>query len=173
MRQSATTHTRPLSYRTLLAVIPLVAALTVGTGCSSPDNDGAASTSASGTSSPSASTSAGLSPAELEHGIGPVKAFEPGPIDDALVSTGEELFRLKCSACHRVEERYIGPALGDVTTKRSPAYIMNMILNPVEMTQRHPEARALLAEYAAPMADQSLSEEEARALLEYLRSVAQ
>lgn len=173
MRRPARNQTWTFSYRILLVVLPLVAALTIAPGCSSPDNNDTPAITSSGSSSQPTSTSGDLSAAELEHGIGPVKAFEPGPIDDALAATGDELFRLKCSACHKVEERYIGPALGDVTTKRSPAYIMNMILNPVEMTQRHPEARALLAEYAAPMADQSLSEEEARALLEYLRSVAQ
>ena len=47
---------------------------------------------------------------------------------------------------------------------------MNMILNPVEMTLKDPVARALLIEYnGAPMANQSLTEEEARAILEYFR----
>ena len=49
---------------------------------------------------------------------------------------------------------------------------MNMILNPEEMVQRHPEAKAMLAEYIAPMANQSLTQEEARAILEYIRREA-
>jgi mono/diheme cytochrome c family protein len=114
----------------------------------------------------------GLTAAEMEHGIGPIKEFTPGAIDESLAATGKAAFDLKCSACHKIDQRYVGPALGDVTTHRSPAYIMNMILNPEEMTKRHPEARKLLAEYAAPMANQNLTQDEARAVLEYLRTVA-
>ena len=145
-------------------------ALTIAiTGCSKPAADGGATSSGTSGNTPAAG---GLSAAQLEHGIGPVTAFEVGPIDPAMAATGEELFRLKCTACHKLDERYIGPPLGDVTTKRSPAFVMNMIMNPEEMTQKHPEARALLAEYVAPMANQSLTQEEARAILEYLRTAA-
>lgn len=112
----------------------------------------------------------GLTAFELEHGIGPVK--EPVTLeepDPALAAEGEALFNLKCMACHRLEERYIGPELDDVLDRRTPAYVLNMMMNPTEMTQRHPDAKALLAEYLAPMPSQDLTPEEARALLEYLR----
>lgn len=115
---------------------------------------------------------AALSAAELENGIGPVKQLTLGPLDDALAEQGAAVFKTKCSACHKLDQRYVGPALGTVTQHRTPAYIMNMILNPEEMTKRHPEARKLLAEYAAPMAQQNLTEAEARAVLEYLRTAA-
>jgi len=46
---------------------------------------------------------------------------------------------------------------------------MNMILNPLEMTQRHPATKELLAEYFTPMAPLGLTEDEARNVLEYLR----
>lgn len=111
-----------------------------------------------------------LTPFQTEHGIGPIT--EPVSLeapDHQLAQEGEGLFQLKCSACHRLDERYIGPPLGDVLDRRSPAYVMNMMLNPTEMTQKHPDAKALLAEYLAPMPSQDLTWEEARALLEYLR----
>jgi len=114
----------------------------------------------------------GLSAEQLENGIGPVSPFEVGPIDPVLAKTGLETFTTKCSACHKIDERYVGPALGDVTTRRTPAYIMNMILNPEEMIQKHPEAKALLAQFMTPMANQHLTEDEARAVLEYLRQQA-
>lgn len=107
---------------------------------------------------------------QLEHGIGPVT--EPvtlGDPDHELAEEGEELFKLKCMACHRMEERYIGPPLASVLDRRTPTYVMNMMLNPTGMTERHPEAKALLAEYLAPMPSQDLTQEEARALLEYIR----
>jgi mono/diheme cytochrome c family protein len=131
--------------------------------------------STSNTSTPASSggsTSAdGLTDAQLKNGIGPITSVTLGAIDATLAKTGEELFALKCSMCHKVEERYIGPALNDVLQRRTPEYVMNMILNPVEMTQKHPEARKLLAEFSAPMADQSLTQEETRAILEYLRTI--
>ena len=50
---------------------------------------------------------------------------------------------------------------------------MNMMLNPDEMVRKHPEARALLAEFMAPMPNQNVTEADARALVEYLRVMAQ
>jgi cytochrome c len=120
-----------------------------------------------------ASSSDGLTAFEREHGIGPItQPVELGPLDASLASAGEQIFRMKCMACHRVDERYIGPPLGNVLLRRSPAYTMNMMMNPTEMSQRHPVAKALLAEYLAPMPFQDLSEQDARALVEYLRTVA-
>ena len=115
--------------------------------------------------------SGGLSAFELEHGIGPVK--EPvvlGAIDAALAATGKAVFEAKCTACHKLDTLYIGPALGEVTTRRSGAFIMNMILNPQEMVERHPVAKQMLAERMSFMANQGLTQDEARAVLEYLRT---
>ena len=113
--------------------------------------------------------SGGLSAEQLEHGIGPIEAFELGDLDAELATTGERVFEIKCSACHKFDERYVGPALGDILERRSPAFVMNMILNPEGMIAEHPEARAMLAEYMTPMANQNLTEEDARAVLEYFR----
>jgi mono/diheme cytochrome c family protein len=122
---------------------------------------------------PAVASADGLTAFELEHGIGPVtQPVELGAADEELAEAGEELFELKCMACHRLSERYIGPALGDVLERRSPAYVMNMMLNPAGMVEQHPAAKALLAEYLAPMPNQDLSVEDARALLEYLRHEA-
>lgn len=110
---------------------------------------------------------------ELENGIGPVKEkIELGPLDRALADKGKAVFEAKCSMCHKIDTLYIGPALGEVTTRRTPAYIMNMILNPQEMVERHPVAKQLLAERMTFMANQNLSIEDARAVLEYLRTQA-
>lgn len=111
----------------------------------------------------------GLSAEQMEHGIGPITAFELGELNADMAAKGEEVFRIKCSACHKTDSRYIGPELGTVLDRRSPAYVMNMILNPEQMLAEHPEARAMLAEYMTPMANQNLTEEEARAIIEYLR----
>jgi cytochrome c len=112
-----------------------------------------------------------LSAFELENGIGPVKeAVELGTLDPKLADSGKKVFEAKCSMCHKMDTTYVGPSLGEVTTRRTPAFIMNMILNPQEMVERHPIAKQLLAERMTFMANQGLTVPEARAVVEYLRT---
>ena len=57
----------------------------------------------------------GLTPWQLEHGVGPItEPVKLGPIDEKLVQQGEAVFNSKCAACHKLEERYVGPALGTI-----------------------------------------------------------
>ncbi len=102
-------------------------------------------------------------------GVGPIESISLGEIDEALAETGKEKFKTYCSACHKINKRYIGPAMQGVTEKRKPEWIMNMILNPDGMLKDDEEAKKLLAEFNAPMANQNLKEEDARAILEYFR----
>lgn len=104
-------------------------------------------------------------------GIGPIKTIKLENLNSKLASAGKKTFEAKCSACHKLNERFIGPALTGVTDRRQPEWIMNMILNPSEMTQKDPVAKELLAEFLAPMANQNLTQEEARGILEYFRQV--
>ncbi|MCP3932793.1 MAG: cytochrome c [Bacteroidetes bacterium] len=106
-------------------------------------------------------------------GIGPISKVELGAeIDQALAATGKEVYDLKCSACHKATEKFIGPAPAGIMERRSPEWIMNMILNPEEMTMKDPIAKQLLIDYnMSPMANQSLTEEEARSILEYFRTL--
>jgi cytochrome c len=103
-------------------------------------------------------------------GIGPVKNLD---LDDELVEVyvtrGENIFDAKCTACHKFEERYVGPPVAGITKRRTPEWIMNMILNPEEMGKKDPIANELLAEYMTQMTNQNITEDEARYLLEYFR----
>lgn len=113
----------------------------------------------------------GLSQDELTNGIGPAKAeVVLGELDPALAEKGRGIWEMKCLSCHKLGERFIGPDLTSVLDRRTPRYVLNMILNPEEMVQKHPEAKKLLAEYLAPMAQQNLTQDEARAVLEYIRT---
>jgi mono/diheme cytochrome c family protein len=103
-------------------------------------------------------------------GIGPIKNVKLGAIDDAMVEKGKALFKINCTACHKIKKKYIGPPLKDITKRRSPEWIMNMILNSDEMLKKDPVAKALIAKYTAPMAQQQISKEDVRAILEYLRT---
>jgi mono/diheme cytochrome c family protein len=123
---------------------------------------------------PSDAGAGGLNAFQVEHGIGPVTApvtLAATP-DHAMAEAGEEVFEQKCSACHKMDEKYVGPALGEVTKRRSAAYIMNMILNPQEMVERHPVAKQLLAEHMTFMPNQGLTQDQARQVVEYLRTKA-
>lgn len=117
----------------------------------------------------------GLTDFEMEHGIGPIdEPLEiPDQIDMVKVEQGQQLFRSRCSSCHRMEGRHVGPELGKITTGRSPEFIMNFILEPRENIQRHPIGQALLREYLIEMPYQNIDQEQARAILEYLRYEAE
>jgi mono/diheme cytochrome c family protein len=117
-----------------------------------------------------ASAGAELTAVELEQGLGPIRDLQLGPVDDALAKEGETAFTTKCSACHKLAERYVGPELGQVLSRRRPEFVMNQILNSNEMVQRHPVVKELLAQYYTPMPVQVTDQAEARAILEYLRS---
>jgi cytochrome c len=105
-------------------------------------------------------------------GIGPVKELALGELNPAMAAEGEEIYKKLCSACHKPTEKFIGPAPKGILNRRSPEWIMNMILNPEEMVKSDPIARQLLIEAnLAPMANQHLTEEQARAVLEYFRTI--
>jgi mono/diheme cytochrome c family protein len=102
-------------------------------------------------------------------GVGPVDHVDLASLDESTEERGAKLFQEKCSACHKLDERYIGPALAGVTERRQPEWILNMILNPEVMIQQDPTAKALLAQFIAPMANQHLTREEAECVLVYFR----
>jgi mono/diheme cytochrome c family protein len=113
-------------------------------------------------------------PVDLNNkGVGPVTSLEfDEEINTEMAAKGEEKFKTICTACHMVDQRMIGPAMKGVYERRSPEWVMNMILNPDLMLKEDPIAQALLKEYNnAIMLNQNLSEEDARAVAEYLRTL--
>ncbi len=106
-------------------------------------------------------------------GVGPITSLElSSEIDQALVTKGEDVYKKMCTACHRAEKKFIGPAPKGILERRSPEWVMNMILNPEKMVKEDQLAKDLLMEFnGSPMANQNLTEEEARAVLEYFRTL--
>jgi len=104
-------------------------------------------------------------------GVGPVTTVEIGEgVDEALAAQGKSLFEGKCSACHQTsDQKVVGPGLAGVTERRKPEWVMNMIINPEEMTKKDPTAKKLLAEHLTQMTNQNVNEQDARAILEFLR----
>jgi len=106
-------------------------------------------------------------------GVGPVKLVTLAPeTDQELAARGKEIYEQMCLACHRVGKRFIGPAPNNILERRSPEWVMNMILNPEVMVKEDPLAKDLLIEFnGSPMANQGLNEDQARAVLEYFRTL--
>jgi cytochrome c551/c552 len=104
-------------------------------------------------------------------GIGPIKSVTiPATIDASLVAKGKTVFDNMCTACHKIDKKFVGPNLQGITKRRSTEWIMNMIMNPEEMIQKDPIAKQLMVESnMAVMANQSITEADARALVEYFR----
>ncbi len=108
---------------------------------------------------------------QLEHGIGPVTSVvDLGELNMEWVEEGRQIFEMKCEMCHTMNNRIVGPPLGDIMERRSAAFVMNMILNPQEMTNKHPEGQRLLREYMTIMPFQNVQRDQARAIVEYLRT---
>jgi len=105
--------------------------------------------------------------------VGPITDLEfPEEINEEMAARGKAKFDAICVACHMIDQRMIGPALKGVYDRRSPEWVMNMILNPDGMLKEDPIAKALLKEYNnAIMLNQNLTEDEARDVAEYLRTL--
>lgn len=105
-------------------------------------------------------------------GVGSIKNVELAAIDEEMVTRGRELFKTNCSACHKVDKRFIGPSPKGIMKRRSPEWIMNMILDPQLMVEQDRCAKDLLVEFnGAAMANQNMTEEQARDILEYFRTL--
>ena len=100
--------------------------------------------------------------------MGP-RAFE-APINDALATKGEELFKSKtCSTCHGFGVRITGPDLKGVTHRRTSQWMTQQILNPGVMTKQDPIAKQLLGTYAVQMPKLPVTPDDAQSLIEYLK----
>ncbi|MGL1889222.1 MAG: cytochrome c [Reichenbachiella sp.] len=106
-------------------------------------------------------------------GVGPVTSVTiSDQIDQTMADGGKVIFEAKCTACHKIEKKFIGPSPKGILERRTPEWVMNMILNPDEMVQKDALAKQLLIENnGSPMANQNLSEADARAVLEYFRTL--
>jgi cytochrome c5 len=93
------------------------------------------------------------------------------PLNAEWVSGGKAIYELKCMSCHRLDEtKLVGPGWKDVTKRRAPVWIMNMITNVDMMLETDPEAQKLLELCMVRMPNQNLMIEDARKILEYQRS---
>ncbi|WP_026452406.1 c-type cytochrome [Aequorivita capsosiphonis] len=106
-------------------------------------------------------------------GVGPIKNVDiPAEIDEAMAAKGAEIYKMNCTACHKTDKKFIGPAPKGILERRTPEWVMNMIMDPEGMTKNDPLAKALLMEFnGSPMANQHMTEEQTRQILEYFRTL--
>lgn len=106
-------------------------------------------------------------------GIGPIDTIIlDESIDEEMAGLGEAVYAEKCIACHKVGSTFIGPPPNGILERRSPEWVMNMILNTEEMLQKDSLAKALFMEFNGQlMTNQNVTVEQARAMLEYFRTL--
>ena len=93
-------------------------------------------------------------------------------LDAAMAATGEKVYSVKCSGCHKTtDEKLVGPGWKGVTSRNAPEWIMNFITNTDEMLDKDPKAQAQLEICLVRMPNQNLADEDARALLEFMRRI--
>ena len=92
------------------------------------------------------------------------------PLNAEWVTAGKNIYELKCQSCHRLtEEKLVGPGWKNVTQRRKPVWIMNMITNVEMMLETDAEAQKLLEQCMVRMPNQNITKEEAREILEFMR----
>ncbi len=91
-------------------------------------------------------------------------------VDAAMAATGEKVYGVKCSSCHKLtDEKLVGPGWKAVTTRHSAEWIMNFVTNTDEMLNKDPKAQAQLEICLVRMPNQNLADADARGLYEFMR----
>lgn len=104
---------------------------------------------------------------KYEEGSVDVSSFDP-----AMAAEGKKIADVKCASCHKpTNEKLVGPGWKGVTTRQTPAWIMNFITNPDPMIDVDPELQKQLELCLVRMPNQGLTDKEARDVLEYMREI--
>ncbi|MDO5616109.1 MAG: c-type cytochrome [Cruoricaptor ignavus] len=89
-----------------------------------------------------------------------------------MAAEGKKAADVKCVSCHKTtDEKLVGPGWQGITTRQTPAWIMNFISNPDPMIDVDPELQKQLELCLVRMPNQGLSDTEARGILEYMREI--
>lgn len=147
-----------------IAVLPLAVCALLAVGCGSKEE---AEKSAEASPTPSE-----LLEGKPENHGSEIKTVEiTTPLNQEWVGKGRATYDMKCLACHKLTgDKLVGPGWLDVTKRRKPAWIMNMITNVDMMLEKDEEAQKLLEQCLVRMPNQNITTEEARQVLEFMRS---
>ncbi len=93
------------------------------------------------------------------------------PLKPEWVAAGKAIYEMKCLPCHKLTNvRLVGPGWAGVSKRRQPLWIINMITNVDMMLAKDEEAQKLLELCLVRMPNLSISPEDARSILEFMRS---
>ncbi len=153
----------------LFATVVIVAFISVVACNSSSDNK---ATTTPDNSSAKTDTSASAGSNNENTGVGKFKQVElTHPLDQKMIATGKGVYDLKCASCHKLtDEKLVGPGWKDVTKRRTPEWIMNFVTNTEEMLEKNTAAKNLYEVCLVKMPNQNLSDDDARAILEFQRN---
>ena len=128
-------------------------------------------TSSETTSSDSKKTENANPSYDPERGEGKFTNVEVGEkLDVAMAATGEKVYGVKCSSCHKLtSEKLVGPGWTGVTDRHTAEWIMNFATNTDAMLDKDPKAQAQLEICLVRMPNQNLTDADARALYEFMR----
>lgn len=119
-----------------------------------------------------AESSSGSNAYDPKRGLGKHENVDVSTFDAAMAAKGKAVAEVKCTSCHKpTEEKLVGPGWKGVTTRQTPAWIMNFISNPDPMIDVDPELQKQLELCLVRMPNQGLSDNEAREILEYMREI--
>lgn len=85
---------------------------------------------------------------------------------------GEDVFKNRCMACHRVDADFAGPALANVDQRRSTEWLVKFIHSPQAMiSSGDTAAKSLAARFSIVMPDHAdLTEEQIKSVIDYIKS---
>ncbi|HNY55360.1 MAG TPA: cytochrome c [Chitinophagales bacterium] len=155
----------------LLIILSICSSMAIFIGCNSTPTKDDFSSKEETTETPAATTENGNPSYDPNRGEGKFTKVDIGStLDAAMATSGEKVYGVKCSSCHKTtDEKLVGPGWKGVTTRRTPEWIMNFITNTDEMINKDPAAQAQLEICLVRMPNQSLSDDDARHLLEFMR----
>lgn len=88
---------------------------------------------------------------------------------DGDAANGQKLFNSTCTACHKLDTKFVGPPLKGVTEKRSKEWLKQFISNSTEFIKKDADAKAIFDEFKIPMpAHPQFSDKQLDDIISYL-----
>jgi len=157
-----------LKTSTMKKLIAMLTITSIVAACGGGNSHAPAATTASTENS---TTTSGNPSYDPNRGEGKFKDVQINPkLDMTLANAGEKVYNVKCSSCHKLsEEKLVGPGWKGVTSRNQAAWILNFITNTDAMLNIDPKAQAQLEICLVRMPNQSLTDDEAHSLYEFMR----
>ncbi len=95
------------------------------------------------------------------------------PVDETLAAEGQQLFSSKtCATCHGFGKKIQCPDLKPVPMQRTERWMEAQIMHPDVMTKQDPTSIQLMKQYSLQMPNMNLTQDQAKALIEYIKKSA-